>query len=254
MGNLIPLYGCILNNQVLSPDDTLPEELLVDAQRSEVKDGQSDLSASNTRPVSTTVTTTDIYRPPFEIHSTEIAPLYPDLPSLNSLCLDGPPVLEDPNTPMKRVASPQEVIILDSVQSRIASPVPSLVINEEKTPSLIAEESIAQLQHQLLSPATNPPVETVHNSSAKEIHREQCLINQQQQTVNVNIQDAKIDIQDTNTKNKHIFPVKEIEVSDSCVTTLGPMSLTDLLSIFYNPQLAYNEHFVDIFIEVRFIF
>uniref|UniRef100_A0A2C9JD30 Ectopic P granules protein 5 homolog n=1 Tax=Biomphalaria glabrata TaxID=6526 RepID=A0A2C9JD30_BIOGL len=156
-----------------------------------------------------------------------------------SMELPSPAVVEDPNTPMSRTVSPSTPKI---VKEKTSPTVPAIIL-EEKSPNLLAQEAIARMKNLNIvsssaSEVTSSPV--LQQTGSSSCHKSESIASQQAQ---FNLLSSR-----TQTMSpQHIYPIHQLEQSKEITKT--PMSLTDLLSLYYNPELATNERFVEEFTQ-----
>ncbi|XP_055883015.1 ectopic P granules protein 5 homolog isoform X1 [Biomphalaria glabrata] len=156
-----------------------------------------------------------------------------------SMELPSPAVVEDPNTPMSRTVSPSTPKI---VKEKTSPTVPAIIL-EEKSPNLLAQEAIARMKNLNIvsssaSEVTSSPV--LQQTGSSSCHKSESIASQQAQ---FNLLSSR-----TQTMSpQHIYPIHQLEQTKEITKT--PMSLTDLLSLYYNPELATNERFVEEFTQ-----
>lgn len=176
--------------------------------------------------------------------------------------LFSPDVIEDPDTPMSRTTSPNSP---KTVKEEIkASPtVPTLVL-EEKSPSLLAQEYLARsqffnvdscavqtladqsdIQETLPSNLNSAAVDPAEKSKTAVVVTQEPEENVRSPVENTN------GVAQRSEQSRVSYPRLELEKSkERTKAKVGPMPLSDVLALYYNPQLANNERFVDDFIKV----
>ncbi|BFZ08146.1 hypothetical protein BsWGS_11185 [Bradybaena similaris] len=173
-----------------------------------------------------------------------------------------PAVIEDPDTPMSRVASPP---VSKPIKSDMRTPVPT-IIQEEKSPTLLAQEALARSQalninttssaqdKAVLSSANvksqiKEPLGTHADSQMMKVDQE--LPNSAASKVkhNINVSErSSTDKEQTKAKQLHYPSLEEVSKLNT-KSRIAPMTLNELLSLYYNPELAYNKTFVDEFVQ-----
>lgn len=143
------------------------------------------------------------------------------------------------------------------------------VVLEEKSPTLMAQEALARMQIMASNLAEQartgikesaPPVsksksemeETRKDSQPTEILViSQKTANDQKRKEEISMDDKSLVEQAPPIATMPMQP--QTRTSEVVVTKkkIGALSLNDLLTLYHNPQLAYNESFVDNFVQVR---
>ncbi|KAH9518966.1 Ectopic P granules protein 5 [Bulinus truncatus] len=174
--------------------------------------------------------------------------LYKELSSfVTTGVLPSPAVVEDPNTPMSRTVSPSPKTIKEEI--KISPTVPPIVL-EEKSPNLLAQEALARLQNLNISGCSS-----AESSKAISPTKTENIITSH---VSENISDQHVQLthhpQSVNKRKisspKFIYPSDQLEQSkETSKTHIGPMSLSELLSLYYNPELANNDRFIEEFTQ-----
>ncbi|CAG5120166.1 unnamed protein product, partial [Candidula unifasciata] len=172
-----------------------------------------------------------------------------------------PAVIEDPNTPMSRVVSTP---ISKSIRSEVKTSSTPTIIQEEKSPTLLAQEALAKSQ--VLNFSITSSVQDTTTSSANvrsnikdsqashvDSHTkvdQELLVSEASQVKHpVSVSEkSSSDKEQTKAKQLH-YPSLEGVSKPNSKSRLAPMTLHELLSLYYNPELAYNNTFVDEFIQ-----
>ncbi|CAL1544233.1 unnamed protein product, partial [Lymnaea stagnalis] len=191
--------------------------------------------------------------------------------SQSSGVLLSPAVVEDPNTPMSRT-SPSSPRAKEEVKT---SPTAPTKVLEEKSPSLLAQEALARMQvpntsftndeeikeeSHHMTRTKSPMQETIDNFTElnKELRDSEhsvatkcdaALIPKTDEFVNT-APGAVRTHSTSSIKAPTTYPINELEQSkQKTKNKIGPMALSELLGLYYNPQLANMERFVDDFIQ-----
>lgn len=175
-----------------------------------------------------------------------------------------PAVIEDPDTPMSRVASPP---VSKPIKSEVRAPSVPTIIHEEKSPTLLAQEALARsqalnmkttssAQDKAVSPSANvksqikEPLGTHANSQMMKVDQELPGSAASKVKPNINVSErSSTDKEQTKAKQLHYPSLEEVSKLNT-KSRIAPMTLNELLSLYYNPELAYNNTFVDEFIQV----
>ncbi|XP_059161411.1 ectopic P granules protein 5 homolog [Physella acuta] len=177
--------------------------------------------------------------------------------------LFSPDVIEDPDTPMSRTTSPNSPKpVAEAIKH--SPTVPTLVL-EEKSPSLLAQESLARRQFfnvesravQALpdQPDTQETLPSNLNCAAldaAEQSKTAVVVTQEpEENVQSPVENTK-SVAQSSESSRVSYPRLELEKSkERSKAQVGPMPLSDVLALYYNPQLANNERFVDDFIKAE---
>lgn len=178
-----------------------------------------------------------------------------------------PAVVEDPNTPMSRTVSPPVTNVLKS-EVKTPSPTIPTVIQEEKSPTLLAQEALARSHTQNITPVA-PLVASIQDktssvadaqSKTRELTDNQTEPRSLMTRWEENVPEAEPKHKTTTsertkkekeqTEIKTLYPSLQAESAKSKTKSVGPMTLHELFSLYYNPELASNDMFVADFIQV----